>query len=130
MLNRKLKMSALALFIAGSVFAGNRDRSGQAGAGELLLNPWARSSGLFGLNAANVTGIEAMKCNIAGLSKTKKTEIGLAHTRYLAGTGMSISNLGIAQNLGRYWCAWCEYHEFWFWRYSYHHRKFTRRWNR
>jgi hypothetical protein len=100
MLNRKLKMSALALFIAGSVFAGNRDRSGQAGAGELLLNPWARSSGLFGLNAANVSGIEAMKCNIAGLSKTKKTEIGLAHTRYLAGTGMSISNLGIAQNLG------------------------------
>jgi hypothetical protein len=56
MLNRKLKMSALALFIAGSVFAGNRDRSGQAGAGELLLNPWARSSGLFGLNAANVSG--------------------------------------------------------------------------
>lgn len=100
MLNKKIKLSAVALLFASAVIAGNRDRTGQSGAGELLLNPWARSSGLFGLNAANVSGIEAMKCNIAGLSSTKKTEIGLAHTRYLAGTGMSISNLGLAQNLG------------------------------
>lgn len=97
---KRIMTCVLATTVISSAFAGNRDRVGQAGAGELLLNPWGRSSGVFGLNGANVTGIEAMKCNIAGLSKTKKTEIGLAHTRYLAGTGMSISNLGVAHNLG------------------------------
>lgn len=86
--------------VAFTSFAVNKDRVGQAGAGELLLNPWARSSGLFGLNLANVTGAEAMKSNMGGLSRITKTEIGFAHTRYLAGTGMSISNLAIGQNLG------------------------------
>lgn len=100
MIRKNIKHIALLLLITSTAFAGNRDRSGQAGAGELLLNPWARSSGLFGLNGSYVSGIEAMKCNIAGLANTPKTEVGLAHTRYLAGTGMSISNIGIAQNLG------------------------------
>jgi hypothetical protein len=100
MIKKKIAITAIALLIGGVVLAGNKDRTGQAGAGELLLNPWARSGGLFGLNGANVTGIEAMKINIAGLAHTKKTEVGLAHTRYLAGTGMSISNLGVAYNAG------------------------------
>jgi opacity protein-like surface antigen len=100
MISKKIKLASVALFIGISAFAGNKDRTGQAAAGELNINPWGRTGGLFGLNGANVTGIEAMKCNIAGLAKTTKTEIGLAHTRYLSGTGMSISNLGLAQNLG------------------------------
>ena len=29
---------------ASTVLAGNNDRAGQAGATELLINPWARSS--------------------------------------------------------------------------------------
>lgn len=96
----KLKLMVAFLGMTISTFAANKDRTGQAGAGELLINPWGRSSGLFGLNCANVSGIEAMKTNIAGLAKTKRTEIGMAHTRYLAGTGVNISNLGIAHNLG------------------------------
>ncbi len=100
MILKKIKFAALFMMMSATVFAGNKDRTGQAGAGELLLNPWARSGGLFGLNCANVSGLEAMKCNVAGLAKTPKTEIGIAHTRYLSGTGMSISNVGIAQNLG------------------------------
>ncbi len=100
MILKKIKYTTLSVLLTVSAFAGNKDRSGQAGAGELLLNPWGRSSGLFGLNCANVTGLESMKCNIAGLARTTKSEIGLAHTRYLAGTGMSISNVGVAQNLG------------------------------
>lgn len=99
-MKNKITLTALAIMIASSVFAGNKDRVGQAGAGELLINPWGRSGGLFGLNCSNVTGVEAMKCNIGGLANTKRTEIGLAHTRYLAGTGMSISNLAVAHNLG------------------------------
>jgi len=99
-MNIKIKLTTLAVCIAITSFGANKDRVGQAGAGELLLNPWGRSSGLFGLNCAKVAGVEAMKCNMGGLANLKKTEIGLAHTRYLAGTGMSISNLAIGQNLG------------------------------
>lgn len=96
----KIKLTALTLFIGVAAFAGNTDRVGQSGASELLLNPWASTNGVFGLNAAHVTGAEAMKLNIAGLAKTTKTEIGFAHVRYLSGTGMSLSNLGLAYSLG------------------------------
>ena len=35
---------ALALaFISFDAFSGNEDRAGEAGASELLINPWARS---------------------------------------------------------------------------------------
>lgn len=100
MIHKKVKVTMWALALSMTALAGNRDRTGQAGAGELLMNPWGRSGGLFGLNAANINGVEAMKVNIAGLSKVTKTEVGFAHTRYLAGTGMSISNLGVGYNLG------------------------------
>lgn len=96
----KIKLTAYTLLLSLSAIAGNKDRTGQAGAGELLFNPWGRSSGVFGLNAAFVTGAEAMKCNIAGLAKATTTEIGVAHTRYLSGTGMSLSNVGIAYPIG------------------------------
>jgi opacity protein-like surface antigen len=100
MITKKIKLTAIALCLGLSALAGNKDRSGQAAAGELLINPWGRTGGLFGLNGANVSGIEAMKLNVAGLANTEKTEIGLAHNRYLSGTGIGISNLGIAHNLG------------------------------
>ncbi len=99
---RKHILLALSIIMISSVaWAGNSDRSGQAGAGELLLNPWAASSGLFALNVANVTGLEAMKNNIAGLANINYTEMGLSHCRYLAGTGMSISNVGVALPIGK-----------------------------
>ncbi len=89
------------LMITPFAWAGNQDRAGQAGAGELLINPWAASNGLFALNVANVTGIEAMKNNIAGLAANTTTEIGLSHCRYLAGSGMGISNVAVAQPVGK-----------------------------
>ena len=51
------------------------ERVGQAGAFELLINPWARSSGLSGANTASVRGIESVYLNVAGLTGTDKTEI-------------------------------------------------------
>jgi len=49
---KKIYGILLAIFLVGLVSfpsqyaaAGNKDRSGQAGASELLINPWARSSG-------------------------------------------------------------------------------------
>lgn len=95
----KAILSALSVSFAFSAFAGNKDRSGQAGATELLINPWAQSTGLFGLDVASVKGIAAMKVNIAGLSFSDDLEIGVSHSRYLSGTGISINNAGMAYRL-------------------------------
>lgn len=97
------KIATLLLCAYGVSFqavAGNKDRSGQAGATELLINPWGKSTGVFGLNTANVKGIDALKTNIAGLALAEKTEIGLSHTRYLSGANVNINNLGFSQKLG------------------------------
>lgn len=102
---RKVYISAAVIvsLLSSSVtsFAGNKDRSGQAGATQLLINPWGKSTGVFGMNTANSRGLDAMKTNIAGLAYVNKTELGFAHSRYLSGTGVSINNLGFAQNIGK-----------------------------
>ena len=56
----------VAIFLMGldflpmdKVTAGNKDRSGQAGAAELLINPWARSSGWGGVGTSCGHGLEA-----------------------------------------------------------------------
>jgi hypothetical protein len=82
------------------MFAGNPDRQGEAGAYELLINPWARSTGLNLLNAASVRGAEAMNLNVAGLSRINKLEVGVAHSIYLQGTGLSVNSLAIASKTG------------------------------
>jgi hypothetical protein len=83
-----------------TAFAGNKDRTGQAGAPEMLINPWARSTGVFGLNTAFISGVEAMKSNVAGLAEDSTTEIGLSHGAYLSGSGINVNNLAIGQPLG------------------------------
>lgn len=80
--------------------AGNKDRSGQAGASELLINPWARSSGWGGVNTSNAMGLEATFSNIAGVAFTNKTELVFAHTQWLQGSGISINAFGFSQKVG------------------------------
>jgi hypothetical protein len=96
----KTLVAVCALGMSFNSFAGNKDRTGQAGAPELLLNPWAKSSGVFGLNIASVGGIEAMKGNIGGLAQDTSTELGLSHAIFLSGTGININDLAIAQRVG------------------------------
>lgn len=91
---------ACSLGLSVAAFAGNKDRSGQAGATELLINPWGQSTGVFAMNTSYVRGLDAMKTNIAGLAHVEKTEIGFSHGMYLAGTGIGINNLGFAQRIG------------------------------
>ncbi len=81
-------------------YAGNGDRAGSAGSTDLLINPFARSSGWAGANTAFCRGLEAQFMNVAGMSFTKKTELMFAHTMWLAGTGINIENFGFSQNLG------------------------------
>jgi len=83
-----------------ALMAGNPDRVGQAGATELLINPWARGAGFHSLNSANVRGLEAMRSNVGGLAFVDKTEIVFARTNWLQGTGITINAFGIAQHIG------------------------------
>ena len=89
-----------AIGMSFSAFAGNKDRTGQSGAPELLINPWAQSTGLFGLDVASVGGIQAMKENIGGLAQDSSTDIGLSHCIYLSGTNISVNNIAISQKIG------------------------------
>lgn len=81
------------------VVAGNRDRSGQSGASELLINPWARSSGWGGVNTASVRGLEAMFGNVAGVALTNQTELVFSQTKWLKGSDVTISAFGFTQRV-------------------------------
>ncbi|HNW98313.1 MAG TPA: PorV/PorQ family protein [Bacteroidales bacterium] len=89
----------ITLFPVVKIQAGNEDRSGQAGASELLINPWARSSGWGGANSATVHGLEAIYMNVAGTAFTKKTELIFSRTNWLQGSGVKINNFGLSQRL-------------------------------
>ena len=91
---------AAALLISVASLAGNPDRAGSAGVGQLLINPWARSAGLMGNNMASANGVEAMFSNVAGLSFIDKTELIFANTNYLVGSDITINSLGFGQKVG------------------------------
>ena len=92
---------ACCLAISGAAYAGNPDRQGEAGAYELLMNPWARSAGLHSMSTAMVRGVEAMQLNIAGLGRVNKLEVGFGHSLYLQGTDIRLNAAGLSQRLGK-----------------------------
>jgi len=97
------KLIIIAITIIGAstlAIAGNPDRAGSAGAGHLLINPWARSSGLANSNMASIQGAEAMFMNVSGLAFVRKTELVFSNNQYLVGTGIKINSLGFAQKVG------------------------------
>ena len=81
-------------------FAGNPDRVGQAGATELLINPWARSSGWNGANVSFISGVEAMRFNPAGVINIPNTEFICARTIWLSGSDIYINSFGFATAVG------------------------------
>lgn len=105
-LKRKVLVGRFNIFLALVLlaqlgFAGNPDRQGEAGAGELLLIPWAKSAGMNNIATSMIRGIESLRLNVAGLSGVQTTDVALAHTRYLSGTDININALGVAQRLGK-----------------------------
>ena len=88
------------VFPVNKVNAGNKDRVGQAGADELLINPWARSSGWGGANNACVVGVESMYNNIAGLAHTPKTEMIFSYTDWMSGADIKLMSFGLAARVG------------------------------
>jgi hypothetical protein len=93
-----LTLLVITVLLGSNVFAGNPDRRGEAGAYELLMNGWARSSGFWSMNSASVKGLEAERINPAGVAFSKKTEIAAAYTLWLQGSGVGVAHAGIAQS--------------------------------
>jgi hypothetical protein len=93
-------LAALLMLPAVHLTAGNKDRAGQAGAMELLINPFARTSGWADANTAGVKGLEAIFLNVAGIAHTRKGEFMFAQSQWLRGSSITISNFGFTQSLG------------------------------
>ncbi|MCI5083575.1 MAG: PorV/PorQ family protein [Saprospiraceae bacterium] len=91
----------LLLAFSTALEAGNPDRQGEAGAYELLLNPWAKSAGLHTMSTSMVTGVEAMRLNVAGISRINQTEVLLSNANYLQGTGIRMNAAGVVQRVGQ-----------------------------
>src|SRR5690554_7079530 len=89
-----------ALVMSFPTLAGNEDRIGSAGASEMLVNPWARSTGFGSAGVASTNGLEAQFSNIAGLAFTDKTQIKFNYTNWLGDANIALNSAGIAQRVG------------------------------
>ena len=90
----------LATLTAQSAMAGNDERRGTCGASELLINPWARSTGWGGVNVANARGLDATFLNVAGLAFVNNIEVGYTNTILYGGksglnSGAIINSFGL-----------------------------------
>jgi len=99
-MKNKLIVAIIIALSCTTAFAGNTDRAGEAGAYQLLINPWARSSGFMGLNSVHVYGVEAMRLNVGGLAKLNRTQVVLSHNFWWRGSDISISAAGFGQKIG------------------------------
>jgi hypothetical protein len=87
---------------APQAFAGNKDRSGQAGAPELLINPWAATSGWGNAGMSFVRGVDAIFGNVAGIGSCRTLDVNFTHTWWLQGVGNDtrISSFGFLARVG------------------------------
>ncbi|MDN5349013.1 MAG: hypothetical protein PWQ54_409 [Bacteroidales bacterium] len=95
-----ISLAILVGLISMESFAGNKDRSGQAGASELLINPWARSTGWGNAGMASIRGLEGIWSNVGGTAFTRKTELIFSNTTWLKGSDISIFSFGLSQRVG------------------------------
>ncbi|MCS6820214.1 MAG: PorV/PorQ family protein, partial [Chitinophagales bacterium] len=95
---RKLSTVCFILFFT-NLFAGNPDRRGESGAAELIMNGWARSTGMWGMNSARVRGMEAERINPAGLAFIRGTDFQFAYTLWMQGSGLGVIHAGIGQQV-------------------------------
>ncbi|MBQ4205579.1 MAG: PorV/PorQ family protein, partial [Bacteroidales bacterium] len=61
---------------------------------ELLVNPWAVSSGWGNAGMASVKGVDAMWSNVAGISFVNTMDLNFSYTNWLAGSGTSVASFG------------------------------------
>lgn len=98
-MKKTLILTALTL-ISGLTFAGNPDRIGQAGATQLNINGWGRSSGWGWAAVSSSRGLESIYNNVGGLAYTERTELIFSRTAWLMGSDININTFGFSQELG------------------------------
>jgi hypothetical protein len=99
-MKKSLYIFPFCLLLVASLWAGNPDRQGEAGAVQLLLNPWASSAGLHTLNTSCVRGVESLRINPAGMTRINKTEFAIGSADYLQGADIRLNALGLTQKVG------------------------------
>ncbi|MBR9860671.1 PorV/PorQ family protein [bacterium] len=97
---KKLIIAIAILSSSFSVTAGNPDRIGQAGATQLNINGFGRSSGWGWSGVSTSRGLESVFNNVGGLAYTEQTEFIFSRTAWLMGSEININTFGFAQNLG------------------------------
>lgn len=75
-----------------SAMAGNDNRRGTAGGSELLINPWAGSTGWGGVNISSVRGLQSMFNNVAGLAFVDHFELAYSNTILNGGKSGQVSS--------------------------------------
>ena len=91
----------IAVLSSCSVWAGNEDRAGSAGATDLLINPWARSSAWGSAGLSSVNGLEAVFLNVAGLAYADQTEVQFCRSNWMGNiSGIGLNSAGLAQRVG------------------------------
>lgn len=100
-MKQKLIIATALCSVSAALFAGNPERQGQAGAAQLTINAFSRSSGWGWAAGGGVKGVEAMFLNVAGMDKqTVKTEMIFSRSQWLVGSGIGINNFGFSTKLG------------------------------
>lgn len=95
---RKFLTVSLLLALSVAIYAGDPARKGTTGAEQLLIPVGARSIATGGAFLSNVTGLEAIYYNPAGLSQTPGSEAMFSYMSYIA--DINISYFAIGTNLG------------------------------
>jgi hypothetical protein len=95
---RALVLTALLGLAAAPALAGSEGRKGTAGALELRIPVGARGTALGGAVASDISGVEAMFWNPAGLANVTGTDAMFSHQNYFA--DMKLNYAGVASKVG------------------------------
>lgn len=95
---KKILLIILSFAFAASIYAGDVSRKGTTGAEELLIPIGARGIATGGAFIANITGLESLFYNPAGLDVNPRTEAMFSYVNYLA--DINISYFAIGASLG------------------------------
>jgi hypothetical protein len=85
----------IGLVLLSSANAGDNNRTGTAGAQELLIPVGARDLALGGSSVASTNGVDAIYWNPAGLATTTGVEAMFSHLSYIADIGIVYGAVGI-----------------------------------
>ena len=95
------KILTLGILLSATIaYGGNKERIGQAGSSQLLINPWGSSGGVGGANSAYLNGVESFNWNISGLSGINSTELYYSNVVLFSGSDITVNSLGFGQRVG------------------------------